>query len=266
MAVPLSALPTKAANPKNIRVTAQVGEIVRYSYNYKFLLTYSYRHAIIFTVLTAVPPTAANGLDPPTSSFTNRPQGKTRFRQSERGIWTMPATDGPIPAKPARSLSPGFTVIEIVVVMVLMSIITAVVLGRSITTSEIDVVGQTDKIRNHLRYAQAIAMKRSDTVWGIEFAADKYRFFSGTSPQNNEILLPGGEYSGGDTFIKYSDLGVSITVAGLSPSGAVFFDRFGKPYDDYTNNSPLLSAASITISAGGESRSIQITPETGLIQ
>ena len=181
----------------------------------------------------------------------------------------MPAIDAPIPVKPIRRLSPGFTVIEIVVVMLLMSIVTAVVLGRSITTSEIDVVGQTDKIRNHLRYAQAIALKRSDTVWGIQFAADKYRFFSGISPQSNEILLPGGEYSGGDLFIKYADLGVSITIAGLSPSGAVFFDRLGKPYDAYTDattNSPLTAPAVIFVSAAGESRFIQISPETGFIQ
>ena len=247
----------------------QVGEIVRYSYNYKFLLTYSYRHAIIFLVLIAAPPHAANGFDPPTSSVMNRPQGKARFRQPERGIWTMPATDGPIPVKPARRSSQGFTLIEIVVVMVLMSVITAVVLGRSITTSEVDVVGQTDKIRNHLRYAQSLAMKRSDTVWGIQFAGPGYWFFSGTDPANGQVLLPGGEYSGGDKFIKYSDLGVSISVAGLGLSGAVFFDRFGKPYDNYTDattNSPLTAAASIFVSASGESRFIQITPETGLIQ
>ena len=181
----------------------------------------------------------------------------------------MPAIDPPMPVKPLRSPPAGFTLVEIMVVMVLMSIITAVVLSRSITTSEIDVAGQTDKIRNHLRYAQSMAMKRSDTVWGIQFAGDRYRFFSGTSPQSNEILLPGGEYSGGDTFIKYADLGIGITVTGLPTSGAVFFDRIGKPYDDYTDaatNVPLTAAAVITISAAGESRSIQITPETGLVQ
>ena len=31
----------------------QVSEIVAYSYNYKFLLTYSFWHAIIFQVLTS---------------------------------------------------------------------------------------------------------------------------------------------------------------------------------------------------------------------
>ena len=53
----------------------QVGEIVGYSYNYKFLLTYLYRHVIISSNLKAVPPPAANSFDPPTSSDMNRPQG-----------------------------------------------------------------------------------------------------------------------------------------------------------------------------------------------
>ena len=181
----------------------------------------------------------------------------------------MPANDTTNPALPLRDPLSGFTLVEIVVVMLLMSLITAVVLARSVTTTEVDVVGQTDKIRNHLRYAQATAMKRSDTVWGIQFTADSYRFFSGTSPQNNEILLPGGEYTGGDLFIKYSDLGIDITVLGLPTSGAVFFDYVGRPYDDYTdaqNNVPLTSAANISVSKGSESRTITIEPETGYIE
>jgi hypothetical protein len=33
-------------------IDPQVGEILAYSYNYKFLLTYSYRHAILFNTFT----------------------------------------------------------------------------------------------------------------------------------------------------------------------------------------------------------------------
>ena len=151
----------------------------------------------------------------------------------------------------------------------LMSIITAVVLGRSITTAEVDVVGQTDKIRNHLRYAQSIAMKRSDLeVWGIQFAADRYWFFSGATPATSQIRLPGGEYRPADNVIRFVDLGVNLTIAGL-PYGMVYFDRFGRPYTrwvDAGDNDPLLSNAVINISASGESRNVLITPETGLIE
>ena len=55
----------------------------------------------------------------------------------------------------------GFTIVEIIVVLLLMSILAATLLGRSITTSKIDLNSATDKIRNQLRFAQAEAMKRA---------------------------------------------------------------------------------------------------------
>lgn len=188
------------------------------------------------------------------------------------GYQMTPVFDPPGPARPHRRNHRGFTVLEIVVVLVLMSIITAVVLGRSITTTDVEVAGQADKIRNHLRYAQSIAMKRSDTVWGIKFSGSEYWFFSGSNPDNGEVRLPGGEYDGASNRIDLSALGVSVTVTGLT-TGAVFFDNIGKPYTDGATNNPLggippnpAAKATITVSAAGTSRTIQITPETGLIE
>ena len=57
--------------------------------------------------------------------------------------------------------SPGFTIIEIIVVLLLMSILAATLLGRSVTTSNLDLNSATDKVRNQLRFAQAEAMKRA---------------------------------------------------------------------------------------------------------
>jgi len=61
----------------------------------------------------------------------------------------------------------GFTIVEIVVVLLLMSILAATVIGRSITSSDLDLNSATDKIRNQIRYAQSQAMKRTDAVWGM---------------------------------------------------------------------------------------------------
>lgn len=163
----------------------------------------------------------------------------------------------------------GLTIVEIVVVMLLMSIVTAVVLGRSITTTEVDVAGQTDKIRGHVRYAQSVAMKRSDLgVWGIRFDSDRYWFFSGPDPAASQIRLPGGEYRPAENVIRFVDLGVNVSTTNLA-NDRVYFDRFGKPFTDWTDetvNTPLGSPATITISAEGVSRSIQISPETGYIE
>jgi len=72
-----------------------------------------------------------------------------------------------------------------------MGIIAATVLGRAITTSDLDLNSETDKIRNHLRYAQAEAMKRSNAIWGIQSQSNEYWLFRVTKTGSEEVQLPG---------------------------------------------------------------------------
>jgi prepilin-type N-terminal cleavage/methylation domain-containing protein len=154
----------------------------------------------------------------------------------------------------------GFTLIEITVVLVLMAIISAYVIGRSINTEQIDLAGQTDKIRNQIRYAQSIAMKRSDAIWGITCDTNQYWLFK-TNPGTPE-LLPGET----NTQINLANLG--IDVSGFT----VFFDRIGRPYSAYTDettNNPLNNTdntITINITSGTQSRKLSVTPETGLVR
>jgi len=153
--------------------------------------------------------------------------------------------------------------IEIVVVLLLMGILAATVLGRSITTSNLDLNSAADKVRNQLRFAQAEAMKRSDTAWGINSFGTEYWLFRNTTA--NEVRIPGGDYPGASNRINKSDLGAGVSVSNFT----VYFDRIGKPYTTYTSptvNTPLDSQLPITVSAGGDNRTITIAPETGLIR
>jgi type II secretory pathway pseudopilin PulG len=160
--------------------------------------------------------------------------------------------------------------IEIVVVLLLMSILAATVLGRSITTSNLDLNSATDKVRNQLRFAQAEAMKLSSAtypVWGIKSAGGQYWMFRGSNPDNaaNEVRVPGGDYPGAGNRIDEANLGAGVTVSDFT----VFFDRIGKPYTAYTSpavNTPLANQMSVTVASGGDNRSITVTPETGLIR
>jgi len=161
----------------------------------------------------------------------------------------------------------GFTLIEITVVLVMMAIISAYVIGRSLNTEQIDLAAQTDRIRNQIRYAQAAAMKQYDEtlkVWGMKCNAslNQYWLFEGQNPDDvsRQITIPGEQ----NLKISLADLGVdSMTEFTL------FFDRFGRPYSAYTDeitNIPLGNPLTITISAGGQSRDITVTPETGLVR
>ena len=153
----------------------------------------------------------------------------------------------------------GFTLVEVTVVVVLIGIIAAVVFARSISTDQINLVGQVDKIRNHIRYAQSMAMKRNE-VWGCKsdgLSPGTYWIFNGNDAdiESNQVLLPG------ETAIKVS-LPNSITMTLFT----IFFDNYGKPYSAYTDesdNTPLSSGLTITVS--GSPNNLTITPKTGFI-
>jgi prepilin-type N-terminal cleavage/methylation domain-containing protein len=162
----------------------------------------------------------------------------------------------------------GFSILELVVVLMLMSIVAAVIVGRTVTTANLELNAATDQVRNHLRYAQAEAMKRRE-VWGIKSVASagggQYWLFRGTNPDlaANEVRLPGVQYIG--TSNKVTDAQLNAAASSFT----LFFDRIGKPYTAYTSatsNTPLASQMSITVSAGGDNRIIRVTPETGLIR
>ena len=157
-----------------------------------------------------------------------------------------------------------------------MAIIAAYVIGRSIGTEQIDLIGQTDKIRTQIRYAQAMAMKRSDDskIWGIKFdpVNDQYWLFSVNVPvvlldeddPINQITFPGEQ----NQKVSVSDLEISINPP---EDNLLYFDRFGKPYTTYVDiddptNEALDAPVNINLSSSGQNRTITLIPETGLVQ
>ncbi len=154
----------------------------------------------------------------------------------------------------------GFTLVEITVVLVLMAIISAYVIGRSINTEQIDLAAQNDKIRVQIRYAQAMAMKRSDAIWGITCDTNQYWLFK-INPGTPE-LLPGET----NAQITLADLGINMS------GFTVFFDRIGKPYSAYTDeaiNTPLNNTdntITINLTSGTQSRKLSVIAETGLVR
>jgi hypothetical protein len=137
-------------------------------------------------------------------------------------------------------------------------VLAATVVGRTVTTANMDLNSATDQLRNHLRLAQADAMKRSDTVWGISYANGEYWLFRSTP--GTKVRLPGVDSDN----VRLAN---GLTVSNLTD---IYFDRIGKPYTAYTSPSTNTALTStmppITVSAGGDTRTITVTPETGLIR
>jgi prepilin-type N-terminal cleavage/methylation domain-containing protein len=151
----------------------------------------------------------------------------------------------------------GFTLIEIVVVLVLISIIAAAVFTRSITTDQMNFMSQYNKIQNQVRFPQSIAMKHGE-YWGFSCDSTNYWIFTGTnkSVAANRKLFPGQQ----EKLIPLNELGV--TMSGFT----VIFDKYGRPFSpDW--NTPLSADEVVVLTDGGsESKTFTIVPETGLIK
>ena len=153
----------------------------------------------------------------------------------------------------------GFTLIEIVVVLVLISIIAAAVFQRSISTDQMNFRSQFDKIRNQVRYPQSIAMKHSEW-WGFACDTNDYWIFTGTNKDDvsKQRRLPGQN----DVKISLADLGVAVT----SGPFTVIFDSYGIPYSPDSNTKMSAQQQIDLTDSGSNSKSFYILPETGLVR
>ena len=152
----------------------------------------------------------------------------------------------------------GFTLVEIIVTLLLISIVATVVFQRSITTDQMNFASQFDKIQNQARYPQSMAMKRSEW-WGISCDTNNYWIFTGTNQSTvaNHRQLPGQQ----STLISLS--GVGINMSGFT----IFFDEYGRPYNAVWTTPLAAPGLTVNLDDGGAgSRSFTIEPETGLVK
>lgn len=154
--------------------------------------------------------------------------------------------------------SRGFTLIEIIAVLVIIAVVSAIVISRGFSTSIYNLKSEADRLRTHLRYAQARAMS-SSTIWGINiFSATSYSLFYFDNVSNTAItkILPGED---GNT--------VDLTASGVTagPPMIVSFDSFGRPYTDAAGTALQSGDSSITLTSDGQPETITITQNTGFI-
>lgn len=137
----------------------------------------------------------------------------------------------------------GFTMIEIIAVLILLSIVAAIATSH-IGDTRVDVVGATEVLKGHLRYSQVKAMN-SATPWGINFNSGSYVLEQNGSA--SATPLPG---KGNSTLTLPAGVTVSSTIDPLN------FDQWG---------SPGAVTATVTVTDGTNTRTITITKNTGFI-
>jgi prepilin-type N-terminal cleavage/methylation domain-containing protein len=157
----------------------------------------------------------------------------------------------------------GFTLIEIIVVLIVLGIIAAIVITRAMSTEDVNKVSQTNVIKNHIRYAQSMAMKQA-AIWGLKCDGSDYWLFTTSDPDTgtNQKVFPG------EANAKISLSGKKITMSAYT----LFFDANGRPYTAYTDattNTPVSAAnpLSVTVNSvpAGVAATFGIAPETGFM-
>ena len=166
---------------------------------------------------------------------------------------------GPRLRGPARER--GFTLRELIIVMVIVGIISAIALTRTGNDPAM-LATQVDQLAGDIRYVQALAMTQGQR-YIISFpSATSYRFLdSGGSP----VVHPA---NGSNAAITLG-AGVTLALQATSPAGnALGFDGRGVPYSvttPATFNGVLTEQATITLSKGGANQQITTAPETGKV-
>lgn len=143
----------------------------------------------------------------------------------------------------------GFTLVELVIVLVLAAILAAAVLPR-FTQGIVEISSQAEQVAADIRYAQTLSMTHGQR-YCIAFTATGYqlRTTSCTVPVNHPA-------TGSSAAIVLS--GATVATSNLT-GNALEFDTKGRPQ----TLTVATSNGTITLTASGQTRSVIVSPETG---
>jgi prepilin-type N-terminal cleavage/methylation domain-containing protein len=152
----------------------------------------------------------------------------------------------------------GFTMIEIVAVLVVLFIVSAIVMSRYTTTGTHELMAETDALKSSLRYAQ-IQSLNDDTItsgWGIHFPNDaSYILYKNGLPASMMIPVkdpdPVKDPPPNNTHTLQGNVKITSGVG-----TTVTFNKWG---------SPGTTSISVTLQRGAENSTITVTRNTGFI-
>ena len=171
----------------------------------------------------------------------------------------------------------GFTIVELVTVMVILGLVAAVAMPRFFQKDSFDARSFADQNVSMLRYAQKLAIAQNRPVFVLLNGSRIALCFSAACEASNRVLPPAGGNSG-----RSATMGAcanttawlceappnKISYSVPADAAAFYFNALGRPYKS-TDTEPVSSfpaRVSIGISGGGIPRTIVVEGETGYVQ
>ncbi len=146
----------------------------------------------------------------------------------------------------------GFSIVEILAVIVLLSILGVFFAPRIITTAAVSTGANYDQLIRDIKLTQSLSMARNE----------RYRIIINNTSYYIENSS-GSRYDHGVFGTNNISLGTGVTFSTNLTSNTLIFNGLGRPY---SVSGLLSSAANIIItSPGGVTQTISVAPETGFI-
>ena len=148
----------------------------------------------------------------------------------------------------------GFSLIELVVVIVLTAILMTTFFPRASTKGSLTIAGQAYQLASDIRYVQSLSMTRGQR-YCLNLTSTGYSMTT-----TNCSTSVGVEHPAGVAF--------PITLEGVTLSwtnSLVTFTGKGEPYTDAAAATALAANAVITLSGDGGPRYVCISPATGRV-
>lgn len=166
--------------------------------------------------------------------------------------------------------------VELIVVLILMGVLTAVGVGRFFDRRDFDATALSDQIRASVRFAQKTAIAQNRPVY-VRFNSNNISLcFDSTNPcsNNQQVQAPA---NGGPSFCNSSlwyclalpqSVGVSVSLGPMSAGHYFVFDALGRPLSEAASPPGPPLAAAVTVTVDGHASApttISIEPETGYV-
>jgi MSHA pilin protein MshC len=168
----------------------------------------------------------------------------------------------------------GFTIVELVMVIVMVGILGTMAAARFIDTQDIGVPAYAEEARGLMRFGQRLAIAQNRPIW-VSLSAGKVALCYDSSCAS-KVQAAGGANSGRSTTTAAAACGnatwacegqpVGITVA--AGTSVFAFDAKGRPYnssDDITSDSSSFNTLTVTVSGGGSTATVTVEKETGYV-